>query len=152
MTHLNFHLKSKLNKWSGSDRKALNHWRYTAAVKYQRCGMAIPIVGNYLGPHNDRVAKKDKWMENYYHGANINYVELKAELAGLLEEDAKKADILGRLALYSCRLLAGNSHVYSKCYDKVYRILSQAKINPETVHVSIAFPGSIRSTGMIIAC
>jgi hypothetical protein len=31
-------------------------------------------------------------------------------------------------------------------------ILSQAKINPETVHVSIAFPGSIRSTGMIIAC
>jgi hypothetical protein len=22
--------------------------------------MAIPIVGNYLGPHNDRVAKKDK--------------------------------------------------------------------------------------------
>ena len=31
-----------------------------AAVKYQRCGMAIHIVGNYLGPHNDRVAKKDK--------------------------------------------------------------------------------------------
>ena len=82
----------------------------------------------------------------------VHDVELKTELAGLLEEDAKKADKLRRLALYSCRLLAANSYVCSKCYDKVYRILSQAKINPETVHVSIAFPGSIRSTGMNIAC
>ena len=82
--------------------------------------MAIPIVGNYLGPHNDRVAKKDKVDGNYYHGANINEVELKAELAGLPEEDAK-TDKLRRLALYSCRLLAGNWYVCSKCYDKLYR-------------------------------
>jgi hypothetical protein len=61
--------------------------------------------------------RRIKWMENYYHGANINEVELKAELAGLPEEDAK-TDKLRRLALYSCRLLAGNSYVCSKCYDK----------------------------------
>jgi hypothetical protein len=64
--------------------------------------------------------RRIKWMENYYHSANINEVELKAELAGLPEEDAK-ADKLRRLALYSCRLLAGNSYVCSKCYDKLYR-------------------------------
>src|SRR5215212_3888911 len=31
------------------------------------------------------------------------------------------------------------------------RMLSQAKTNPETVHVSIPFSGSIRSTSMIVA-
>jgi len=40
----------------------------------------------------------------------ILMTELKTELAGLLEEDAKKADKLRRLALYSCRLLGGYSN------------------------------------------
>ena len=89
--------------------------------------MAIPIVGNYLGPHNDRVAKKDKVDGKLLSWCKYYDVELKAELAGLLEEDAK-ADKLRRLALYSCRLLAGNSYVCSKCYDKVYIVKTKPKI------------------------
>jgi hypothetical protein len=44
--------------------------------------------------------------------------ELKAELAELLEEEAK-ADALRRLPLYSCRI-TGFKFVCSRCYDKVY--------------------------------
>jgi hypothetical protein len=44
--------------------------------------------------------------------------ELKAELAELLEEEAK-ADALRRLPLYSCRI-TGWKFVCSRCYDKVY--------------------------------
>jgi hypothetical protein len=45
------------------------------AVKCQSCGIAVPMVGKLARPHNDRVAmlqKRIKWIENYYHGANIS--------------------------------------------------------------------------------
>ena len=58
-----------------------------------RCGNAKPIVGKLPRPHNDRVVilqRRIKWMENYYHGANVNDLKaLRQELADLLEEDAK---------------------------------------------------------------
>jgi hypothetical protein len=61
-------------------------------------------------------------IENYRRG-NTNVKDddvelLKAELAELLEEDAK-ADKLRSLPLYSCRL-TGWKFVCSRCYDKVY--------------------------------
>ncbi|MFL6403108.1 MAG: hypothetical protein ACJ71M_06500, partial [Nitrososphaeraceae archaeon] len=69
-----------------------------------------------------------KWLENYTRCGNNNrrrrsvsdYVvkQLKAELAELLEEDAK-ADKLRSLPLYSCRI-TGWKFVCSECYDKVY--------------------------------
>jgi hypothetical protein len=73
-------------------------------------------------PNSNRIAvlqKRIKWVENYSHISNINDLEeLKAELAELLEEDAK-ADKLRSLPLYSCRI-TGWKFVCSKCYDKVY--------------------------------
>jgi hypothetical protein len=92
------------------------------SVKCQRCGIAVPIVGKLSRPCNDRAAvlqRRIKWMENYYHGANINDLKaLKQELAELLEEDAKY-DKLRSLPLYSCRITSWK-FVCSKCYDKVY--------------------------------
>jgi hypothetical protein len=62
-------------------------------------------------------------MENYYHGVNVNDLkQLKQELEDLLEQD-EKADKLGSLHLYSCRIITGWKFVYSKCYDKVYNML-----------------------------
>jgi hypothetical protein len=93
-------------------------------VKCQKCSMDIPIVGKLARPHNDRVAilqKRIRWMENYYHGnrSNANDLKLlKAELAELLEEDAK-TNLLRCLPLYSCRI-TGWKFVCSRCYDKVY--------------------------------
>jgi hypothetical protein len=61
--------------------------------------------------------KQIKWIEDHsYKADNYNIKQLKAELAELLEEDAK-ADKLRRLPLYSCRI---TGFVCSKCYDKVY--------------------------------
>jgi hypothetical protein len=80
--------------------------------------------------------KQIKWIKQHYHGlytlrrhrgiGNIgnninkddNVKQLKAELADLLEEDAK-ADKLRRLPLYSCGITEFK-FVCSKCYDKVY--------------------------------
>jgi hypothetical protein len=60
------------------------------SVKCQRCGNAMPIVDKLSRPHNDRVVilqRRIKWMENYYHGDNINNLKaLKQELAELLED------------------------------------------------------------------
>jgi hypothetical protein len=68
-----------------------------------RCGQDIPIVGKLSRPHNDRVVilqRRIRWMENYYHDANINNLKaLKQELAELLEEDAK-ADKLRSLSMF----------------------------------------------------
>jgi hypothetical protein len=47
--------------------------------------------------------------------------QLKAELAELLEEDAKY-DKLRSLPLYSCRI-TGWKFVCSNCYDKIYLLL-----------------------------
>jgi hypothetical protein len=52
---------------------------------------------------------------------NVVVKQLKEELAGLLEEDAK-TDKLRSLPLYSCRI-TGWKFVCSKCYDKVYTLL-----------------------------
>jgi DNA repair exonuclease SbcCD ATPase subunit len=94
------------------------------SVKCQRCGIAVPIVGKLTTAKNDRIAilqKTIKWIESYNHGNRSNEVkELKAELAELLEEDAK-ADKLRSLPLYSCRITEFK-FVCSKCYDKVYYI------------------------------
>jgi hypothetical protein len=80
------------------------------SVKCQSCGMAVPIISKLARPHNDRVAvlqKRIKWIENYSHDNNSNnkndVIQLKQELADLLEEDAK-ADKLRSLPLYSCRI------------------------------------------------
>jgi hypothetical protein len=90
------------------------------SVKCQRCGHDIPIVGKLNRPHNDRVAilqRRIRWMENYYHGANINDLkQLKQELAELLEQDAK-TDKLRSLPLYSCRI-TGWKFVCSKCMTR----------------------------------
>jgi hypothetical protein len=60
------------------------------SVKCQRYGNAMPIVDKLSRPHNDRVVilqRRIKWMENYYHGDNINNLKaLKQELAELLED------------------------------------------------------------------
>jgi hypothetical protein len=55
--------------------------------------------------------------------SNDGVKKLKAELAELLEEDAK-ADKLRTLPLYSCRI-TGFKFVCSKCYDRVYNMLVQ---------------------------
>ena len=72
------------------------------SVKCQRCNPDIPIVGKLNRPYNERVVilqRRIKWMENYCHGADINDLQaLKAELADVLEEDAK-ADKLRSLPL-----------------------------------------------------
>ncbi len=65
--------------------------------------LLVPIVGKLNRPCNDRVVilqRCIKWMENYYHGTNINDLKaLKQELAELLEEDTK-ADKLRSLPLF----------------------------------------------------
>jgi predicted metal-dependent hydrolase len=93
------------------------------SVKCQKCGIAVPIVGKLINPtKGNRIAilqKRIKWIENYSRGNinrpsyHINEVKaLKAELADLLEKDAK-ADKLRRLPLYSCKITGGNSYVQS---------------------------------------
>jgi hypothetical protein len=58
-------------------------------------------------------------------------MKLKAELAELLEEEAK-ADALRRLPLYSCRI-TGWKFVCSKCYDRVYNrvVVQESRSNHE---------------------
>ncbi|MFL6330360.1 MAG: hypothetical protein ACJ705_05035 [Nitrososphaeraceae archaeon] len=100
---------------------------FNHSIKCQKCGMVVPIIGKLSKPNSNRIAvleKRIKWLENYSRG-NINrhyYIndvkQLKAELAELLEEDAK-ADKLRCLPLYSCRI-TGWKFVCSKCYDEVY--------------------------------
>jgi hypothetical protein len=51
---------------------------------------------------------------------NDEFIQLKQELADLLEEEAK-ADALRRLHLYSCRI-TGFKFVCSKCYDEAYTV------------------------------
>ena len=65
---------------------------------------------------------------------------LKAELADLLEEDAK-ADKLRSLPLYICKI-TGWKFVCSKCYDKVYTY-AIAKQRPQ--HWFLAPLGLLRS-------
>ena len=98
---------------------------YDHSVKCQKCGMAVPIVGKLTRTNNDRIGtlqKRIKWIENYRRSNNKSSADdlkaLKAELAELLEEDAKY-DKLRSLPLYSCRI-TGWKFVCSKCYDKVY--------------------------------
>jgi hypothetical protein len=63
------------------------------SVKCQRCGHDVPVVGKLNRPCNDRAVilqRRIRWMENYYHGVNINDLKaLRQELADLLKEDAK---------------------------------------------------------------
>ncbi|MFL6419158.1 MAG: hypothetical protein ACJ71P_07065 [Nitrososphaeraceae archaeon] len=102
---------------------------FNHSVKCQKCGMVVPIIGKLSKPNSNRIAvleKRIKWLENYSRG-NINrhsYIndvkQLKAELADLLEQDAK-ADKLRSLPLYSCRI-TGWKFVCSKCYDNVYNM------------------------------
>jgi hypothetical protein len=93
-----------------------------SSVKCQRCNNDIPIVAKLSRRCNGRAAilqRRIKWMENYYHGVNINDLNaLRQELAELLEEDAKY-DKLRSIPLYSCRI-TGWKFVCSTCYDKVY--------------------------------
>jgi hypothetical protein len=105
------------------------------SVKCQRCGNAVPIFGKLPKPHSnsiDILQKRIKWLENYSRGninrpSYINDVEqLKAELADLLEQDAK-ADKLRSLPLYSCRI-TGFKFVCSKCYDKFYLRLQRKSV------------------------
>jgi hypothetical protein len=60
------------------------------------------LVGKLNRPHDYRAAilqRCIKWIENYYHGADINDLrQLRQELTELLEEDAK-ADELRSLSL-----------------------------------------------------
>ena len=87
-------------------------------------------------PRNNRIdalQKQIKWIEDHSYKADANIEELKAELAELLEQEAK-ADALRRLPLYSCRI-TGFKFVCSKCYDKVYTY-AIAKTKPETIHIS----------------
>jgi hypothetical protein len=76
-------------------------------VKCQRCGIAIPIVGNFR-PRNDRIAileRRIKRIKNYSYPRSDNnkynkvVKQLKQELAALLEENAK-ADKLRSLPIY----------------------------------------------------
>jgi hypothetical protein len=61
------------------------------SVKCQRCNNDIPIVAKLSGLRSctGRAAmlqRRIKWMENYYHGVNINGLNtLRQELAELLE-------------------------------------------------------------------
>jgi hypothetical protein len=80
------------------------------SVKCQRCGNVVPIVGKLTKVSNDKIGmlqKRIKWIENYSRGNNKSSADdlkaLKAELAELLEEDAKY-DKLRSLPLYSCRI------------------------------------------------
>jgi hypothetical protein len=54
--------------------------------------------------------KQIKWIEDHSYGssnnAKVEVERLKAELAELLEEEAK-ADALRSLSLYSCRIITG---------------------------------------------
>ncbi|MFL6411982.1 MAG: hypothetical protein ACJ71K_12185 [Nitrososphaeraceae archaeon] len=109
------------------------------SIKCQKCGIAVPIVRK-LTARNDRIAvlqKQIKWIEEHYphhyrrsgnlnssnNKDNNNVKQLKAELAELLEEDAK-ADKLRSLPLYSCRI-TGWKFVCSKCYDKAYALVQK---------------------------
>jgi hypothetical protein len=92
------------------------------------------MVGKLTRTANDRIAvlqKRIKWFENYHYPSHGNISnnsnkdnsvkQLKAELAELLEEDAKYGK-LRSLPLYSCRI-TGWKFVCSKCYDGVYNVM-----------------------------
>jgi septal ring factor EnvC (AmiA/AmiB activator) len=73
----------------------------------------MPILKTLTKPRSNRIdalQKQIKWIENHIRDssdnnakADANIKELKAELAALLEEDAKY-DKLRNLPLYSCRI------------------------------------------------
>jgi hypothetical protein len=96
------------------------------SVKCQRCSIVVPLLRTLTKPRSNRIdalQKRVKWIENHSHGnsnaiAEVNLKQLKAELADLLEEEAK-VNALRCLPLYSCRI-TGFKFVCSKCYDKVY--------------------------------
>jgi hypothetical protein len=57
---------------------------FNNAVKCQRYGIAVPVVGKLTKPktRNDRIAvlqKRIKWIENYSHGNSLSLVKV-AEL------------------------------------------------------------------------
>jgi hypothetical protein len=60
-------------------------------------------------PTSNRIDALQKWVkriENHSHGnaiAEVNLKQIKAELAGLLEEEAK-ANTSRRLLLHNCRI------------------------------------------------
>src|SRR5919202_578120 len=108
-----------------------------SSVKCQKCCTAIPLHRTLTKPKSNRIdalQKQIKWIEDHSHGnakTDANIKELKAELADLLEEEAK-ADSLMCLPLYSCKI-TGFRFVCSKCYDEVYTY-AIAKTKPETIH------------------
>ena len=99
----------------------------------------MPLLITLTKPRSNRIdalQKQIKWIEDHSHGnpkTDANIKELKAELADLLEEEAK-ADSLMCLPLYSCKI-TGFRFVCSKCYDEVYTY-AIAKTKPETIHIS----------------
>ena len=58
----------------------------------------------------DALQKQIKWIENHIHGSDSNNAktydlkQIKAELAGLLEEEEAKANTSRRLLLHNCRI------------------------------------------------
>jgi hypothetical protein len=78
------------------------------SVKCQKCGLSVPIVGKLPIPYRNRITllkHRIDWIQSHpkLKDSMNSIKQLKAELAVLLEEDAK-ADKLRSLPLYSCRM------------------------------------------------
>jgi DNA-directed RNA polymerase subunit M/transcription elongation factor TFIIS len=124
-----------------------DHHHHSSAVKCQKCGNAVPIVGRLAKPTKgnriDFLQRRIKWLENYSRRAGntnrpsyINEIKaVKTELAELLAEDAER-DKLRSLPLYSSRI-TGWKFVCSKCYDKAY-MYALTKTNTANQTVSSA--------------
>jgi hypothetical protein len=57
------------------------------SVKYQRCGMAIPIVGKLSRSQNERITilqKRIRWTENYSKVSNIMIPSNLSQLVEML--------------------------------------------------------------------
>ena len=73
---------------------------------------SFPLLRMLTRPTSNRIDALQKWVkriENHSHGnaiAEVNLKQIKAELAGLLEEEEEeaKADTSRRLLLHNCRI------------------------------------------------
>ena len=70
----------------------------------------FPLLRMLTRPRSNRIDALQKWVkriENHSHGnaiAEVNLKQIKAELAGLLEEEEAKANTSRRLLLHNCRI------------------------------------------------